>query len=90
MDIQNIDVKLDSRIVTGLVQFGDDRPGVFIRGDNAVWMGAALEVLGGKVHELLGAKSQPELLMARQLEGTIMGLAYLLKACTINLGPPDG
>jgi hypothetical protein len=35
---------LDQRIETGPVQFGDDWPGVFIRGDNALWFAKCLEV----------------------------------------------
>jgi hypothetical protein len=32
-----------ARVETGVVQFGDDWPGVFIRGDNAAYYAMALE-----------------------------------------------
>jgi hypothetical protein len=35
---------LVERIETGPVQFGDDWPGVFIRGDNALWFAKCLEI----------------------------------------------
>lgn len=38
----------DKRVETGKVQIGDDWPGVFIRGDNALLFGAVLKAfLGG-------------------------------------------
>ena len=40
--IRKIDVELESRVETGPVQFGDDWPGIFIRGDNAMWYRYAL------------------------------------------------
>ena len=36
METRKIEVELESRIETGPTQIGDDWPGVFIRGDNAV------------------------------------------------------
>jgi hypothetical protein len=41
-EIRKIDVELESRVETGPVQFGDDWPGIFIRGDNAMWLRYAL------------------------------------------------
>jgi hypothetical protein len=39
---------------TGVMQFGDDWPGVFIRGDQAGWMAAALgEMLTGVTPNVL-------------------------------------
>jgi len=39
---------MSERPETGVMQFGDDWPGVFIRGDQAGWMAAALgEMLAG-------------------------------------------
>lgn len=35
MKVQKIDVELEERIESGPTQFGDDWPGVFIRGDSA-------------------------------------------------------
>lgn len=38
------------RVETGVVQFGDDWPGVFIRGDNAAYYSMALDsLLSGSV-----------------------------------------
>jgi hypothetical protein len=36
-DIRIIRTPLESRIETGPLQFNDDWPGTFIRGDNAAW-----------------------------------------------------
>ena len=36
---------VDSRVETGAVQFGDDWPGVFIRGDEAFGLVAAIDTL---------------------------------------------
>jgi hypothetical protein len=33
------------RVETGPVQFGDDWPGLFIRGDNCIYLGVVLEEL---------------------------------------------
>ena len=41
MDIQRLDHQ-SSRIETGLVQFGDDHPGLFIRGDEAAYLALVL------------------------------------------------
>lgn len=35
--MQKINVKLDNRVETDALQFNDDLPGVFIRGDNALF-----------------------------------------------------
>lgn len=35
--IRKIDINLDERVETGPTQFGDDWPGLFIRGDNAAY-----------------------------------------------------
>lgn len=37
--------ELNSRIETGAIQFGDDWPGIFIRGDNALHFGVTLHTL---------------------------------------------
>ena len=42
MEIRKIDIELDKRVETGPLQFGDDWPGVFIRGDNAAFYAFAL------------------------------------------------
>jgi hypothetical protein len=45
MIIRKIDVKLDKRVETGPTQFGDDWPGLFIRGDNAAFYAIHLQNL---------------------------------------------
>jgi hypothetical protein len=48
---------VDDRVKTGPIQFGDDRPGVFIRGDNAMTYAMALSSLikqdGDPISELV-------------------------------------
>ena len=39
--IRKIEAQAD-RVETGPVQFGDDWPGLFIRGDNCLWMGLSI------------------------------------------------
>lgn len=39
---------VDDRVETGPVQFGDDWPGVFIRGDNAAYFAMALKEVRSK------------------------------------------
>lgn len=41
-EIQKIEVNLDKRVETGAVQFNDDWPGTFIRGDNSFGYSLAL------------------------------------------------
>lgn len=43
MTIQKVAVQLENRIETGAIQFGDDWPGLFIRGDDALMLGLLLE-----------------------------------------------
>jgi hypothetical protein len=43
--IRKIDIELDERVETGPIQIGDDWPGVFIRGDNAIYYRMCLEAL---------------------------------------------
>lgn len=40
--------KQDKRVETGVIQFGKDWPGVFIRGDNAFMFASALKQLADK------------------------------------------
>ena len=56
-----------SRVETGVVQFGDDWPGVFLRGDNAAYFGMALE-------QLLNGATDPI------TRNTLSGLCDLLKS----------
>jgi hypothetical protein len=43
--IRKIECDLENRVETGPVQFNDDWPGVFIRGDNAAYYAFMLESL---------------------------------------------
>lgn len=43
-DIQKIITDIDKRVETGAVQFNDDWPGLFIRGDNAAYYAMMLEM----------------------------------------------
>ena len=70
MMVRKIDVELSERIETGPVQFGDDWPGVFIRGDNALYLCMML-----KSH-LAGSKD-----FASEL--AMKNLANLLESCNI-------
>lgn len=72
-----------SRIETGVVQFDDDWPGVFIRGDNA--FSYALTI--GEVVRGLEAGQPPNLFFVRQLKG----LAALLASAQVSEGKtPEG
>lgn len=42
-DVQKFPSQSDRRIETGPLQVGDDWPGIFIRGDNAIWWASQLE-----------------------------------------------
>jgi hypothetical protein len=61
---------LDERIETGPVQFGDDWPGVFIRGDNALWFAKCLEVALAELPGYTMTKS------------VLYGLASDLRSCS--------
>lgn len=43
MEIRKIEAQAD-RVETGPVQFGDDWPGLFIRGDNCLWMARSIDM----------------------------------------------
>ena len=62
-----------SRMETGPVQFGDDWPGVFIRGDQACWAGRMLSLL--IEHDLL--KDEVDVISKM----TIEGIADMLSSC---------
>jgi len=67
----------DERIETGPVQINDDWPGVFIRGDNAMFYGKALKSL------LVAMKDDTD--THRMLTASALrGLADLLASCNIN------
>lgn len=40
---------VEERVETGSVQFGDDWPGIFIRGDNAAWYAMNLQEIVKKI-----------------------------------------
>lgn len=65
-----------TRVETGPIQFGDDWPGVFIRGDNALAAAYAIE----QAIAILGGRAGPHLLVAAQLEG----LMEDLRACRVG------
>lgn len=44
---------VERRVETGPVQFGDDWPGIFIRGDNALWLCRCIDAT------LLALKAKP-------------------------------
>jgi hypothetical protein len=61
----------EGRVETGPVQFGDDYPGVFIRGDAAIAFAAALwSMLHGSNHPLFQVKAD--------------NLLKLLLECNVN------
>jgi hypothetical protein len=69
--VRNLDAQ-EERVETGVVKFGDDWPGVFIRGDNAFNYAHALDrVL---------ASSNP----CPIYDDTIKGLIDLLRSTDIN------
>lgn len=47
------------RIETGAVQFGDDWPGLFIRGDNAMALLLAVETLAGQISKHPQVREDP-------------------------------
>lgn len=60
-----------NRVETGAVRFGDDWPGVFIRGDNAAHYSMAID-------GLLRGEIDPIAL------GVLSGLNELLKSCNVR------
>lgn len=58
----------DKRVETGVTQFGDDWPGVFIRGDSAMHYGMTLAWLDGQLTDPLQ-------------KITLAGLRELLLSC---------
>lgn len=62
------------RVETGPIQFGDDWPGVFIRGDNALYFATALRGMLMVIENL----REPELQILRKV---ITGLCSDLESC---------
>lgn len=71
-EIQKIDWKGESRVETGPVQFGEDWPGVFLRGDYAVPMAFTLERM---------LKNSPDMDVFSL--SMIEGLIKTLKSCRV-------
>jgi hypothetical protein len=78
-ELRKIDAILhrDQRIETGPVQINDDWPGVFIRGDNAMFYAMALKSL---LNMLKDEKDLDRMLAVSPL----YGLAELLASCNVN------
>jgi len=71
MNVKKIPYDEEGRVETGPVQFGDDWPGVFIRGDNANYYAFMLEkALSGEIDVIE--------------EMTIKDLIKTLKSCVVN------
>jgi len=67
-----------NRVETGTVQFGDDWPGVFIRGDNAGWYA---HILGSFLDDLKNDPNYKERYVdIIQLEG----LKNILQGCIVK------
>jgi len=64
------------RMETGLVQWGEDWPGVFIRGDNAMNYSYALR----RVIDAAQHSKQPDPIMV----AVVNGLAVLLESCDLH------
>ena len=63
------------RVESGVVQFGDDWPGVFIRGDHALGYVGLLRFVMEEISE-----KEPRRPMVNSLEG----LAQLLESCQVS------
>lgn len=72
MEIRKVEVELTERVETGPVQFNDDWPGVFIRGDNAACYAMMLEMY------LLGDGAKDPVATA-----TMNSLLRLLQECRV-------
>ena len=74
--IQKLATLSEGRPETGAMSFGDDWPGVFIRGDNAIHFGMTLKrVLNGEVKE----KELDPITVA-----VLRGLVELLESCQVK------
>jgi hypothetical protein len=68
---------LKDRVETGAVQFNDDWPGLFIRGDNAFWYAMQLEL----IKDCIENKTEPHPLMTMP---SLDSLIELLKSTNLN------
>jgi hypothetical protein len=81
-DLQTLE-PCECRVETGPVQFGDDWPGVFIRGDNALFYGLTLSAAIARLEKV-------EDMDWMQLS-VLRGLRTLLSSCHVsNHRPPTG
>jgi hypothetical protein len=85
MDIQKIDYPKDApRVETGAVQFGDDWPGTFIRGDNAAYYAFTLR----EVLSRLNADQEVRVKLGLTMEVlTLQGLLSDLEGSNVNNQP---
>ena len=72
MKLKKIQVDLEEpRVETGLVQFNDDWPGIFMRGDEAHHYAAALEALMSNRDNII-------------TKAVIEGLIHTLQSCKLE------
>ena len=81
-DIQMLPVPVDmTRVETGPIQFGDDWPGTYFRGDNAGWYGMLLKNLLDTVEQSIkDGKMEYSILELC----TLRGLQTNLSGCLLN------
>lgn len=77
--LQKINAELGkgNRVESGPLQVNDDWPGVFIRGDNAMFYGMALR-------DLLSMLDQERDIQRTLAMSPLYGLAELLASCNVN------
>lgn len=73
-DIRNLPKPEGERVETGVTRFGDDWPGVFIRGDNAFYYTYCLK------EYIQGASVTAGLVL---MEAQLDGLMKLLESCNV-------
>ena len=79
----------EPRVESGVVQFGNDWPGVFLRGDNALFTALFVDQAATRLLQIATEqKSDADLILVAQLKG----LAWDLHACSVgDTGwPPKG
>lgn len=70
-ELQQIEITSDQRIETGATQFNDDWPGVFIRGDSALYFAHCIDIF----------IQNPD---APFMKEVLQGLSETLKSCHIE------
>ena len=70
----------EERVETGIVQFGEDWPGTFIRGDNAFAYKLALDAALKKLESITNKNKVEDFILLGQLEN----LRSLLEECQIK------